>query len=332
MPDVRVASSGAVITAPIPTSWQEWPEGDSPTASVAAVSAIVAVDGEFKCTQCGCASVSKGRCAACRATAVRISRVSKQHEELFGKWDASKLDNKIEFYNAAKELYGDKLLNFMECSITEETTETDKVQLVGTGEYLDQTDLAERYKAKPERLEALLRNAKRFTCQIAETEMIEDMTYVSSTTRAREHRKTTKRQINVTEKIKAKKLKVVKAETENVDPSSATPLSEAQGKQANNMIETFSTNLKKFDEAFGPIIATDAVPAWVAFLPPYLVPRSKAVRVNVQSFLQELAMAKTDGCVSFGDIKRKSATLKKELHEQIKKVKLQSEAAQEEEE
>ena len=52
--------------------------------------------------------------------------------------------------------------------------------------------------------------------------------------------------------------------------------------------------------------------------------------MNVQSFLQELAMAKTDGCVSFGEIKTKSATLKKELLEQIKKVKLQSEGAQEE--
>jgi len=301
-------------------------------ASSGAVAAAKIDHHAFKCSICGGASVSKGRCPACHAVSVRVPRVAKKHEQLFGKWDASKLDNKVEFHNAAKDLYGEELLQLMECSMAEETKEIDKVQLVGTGEYLDQADLEERYKAKPERLAAILRNATRFTCPVSETELIEDMKYVSSATREREHVKTTKRQINVTEKIKAKKLKVVKAEKENVDPLSAKPLSDAQVKQADSMIETFNRGLLKFDEAFDPIIATDAVPAWAAHLPPFLVPKSRAVRANINGFLAELGMAKTDGCVSFGDIKTKAAEAKKELHEQIKKLKMQSEAAQEEEE
>ena len=84
-------------------------------------------------------------------------------------------------------MYGDKLdLKFQE-TVEEIKTHESKVKLVGNGTWMDEPDLRKLYSEKPQRLVAILKNANRFTCETSETELIEDMSYVSKVSTEETH-------------------------------------------------------------------------------------------------------------------------------------------------
>eukprot|EP00959_Pyramimonas_sp_CCMP1952_P188122 3933791-Pyramimonas_sp.AAC.1 len=62
----------------------------------------------------------------------------------------------------------------------EEKSETyTEVEMQGTGDFLDEDDLKEKYKNKPLRLKGILARARRFADPISGVELIEDMQYKS---------------------------------------------------------------------------------------------------------------------------------------------------------
>ena len=51
----------------------------------------------------------------------------------------------------------------------------------GTGEFLDEADLKDKYKSKPDRLQGIMVNGRRFACPVSNTVLIEDMQYKATT-------------------------------------------------------------------------------------------------------------------------------------------------------
>ena len=131
-----------------------------------------------KCSTCAAPGVD-GRCKPCSAVAVRITRVLSDDGKLKGVWKLQDID-KTRFYQRAQGMYGDELTKLMYAEMEEATSLKTEVTLVGNGDFLDKEDLEDKYKKKPQRLAAILKNARQIYDEVSETWLIEDMSYASS--------------------------------------------------------------------------------------------------------------------------------------------------------
>ena len=118
--------------------------------------------------------------------------------------------DKAVFIEKCTNLYGDDLDRFIKSQFTETNTEENNVKLTGNGDWMDEEDIREKYVKKPQRLAAILKNASRWTCPVAEVELIEDMSYKTAYEHNQLNKLKNERSMETKEILKkAKKPKVV---------------------------------------------------------------------------------------------------------------------------
>ena len=150
----------------------------------------------FICCTCGqettesvtCARHNKGsevrRCKKCHAAKSAIQRLARAHDGLVQ--DFSKIDDKTAVKNFFKEhghLRGKDLVVRLEETVQTWTTETTKNSFSGSGEYVDEHELWQRYKDKPdaqEQFENIKKNAKQIFDRVRGVTLYEDMHFKSS--------------------------------------------------------------------------------------------------------------------------------------------------------
>ena len=108
------------------------------------------------CSFCGYPSDTV-RCKRCESCRVRIYRAVKGDEELEEKW--SDLKDKGKILAKAGDLYGDTLFKVLRTSLEEESCTKSELSFKGTGQFMDEDDIRDKYKNKPRRLEAVLKFA-----------------------------------------------------------------------------------------------------------------------------------------------------------------------------
>ena len=79
-----------------------------------------------------------------------------------------------------KGKYGEGLVATCRASSTVTAEVGVEVKMVGTGVFMDEEDLTEKYKGKPKRLAAILKNTDTYYDDRGEVLLYEDMTYQSS--------------------------------------------------------------------------------------------------------------------------------------------------------
>ena len=162
------------------------------------------------CGYCGDES-DTARCKSCESVRLRIYRAVKVDQGLKKAWGDMK--EKDSLMAKAKHAYGDVLFKLLKTTLTEEICTEDKVSFIGTGIFMDEDDIKEKYAKQTTRLAAILRHVKRIICPTTKIELIEDMQYTSCASASSSHTSTAKREIEGTEKIaKPKKVKVEKAD------------------------------------------------------------------------------------------------------------------------
>ena len=214
--------------------------------------------------------------------------------ELVDNWSYDKID-KQKFFEAAQNATGADLAKLMTQELSELRTASSEVKLVGTGSFLDVEDLKEKYKAKPARLEAILKNARKIWDDVSECYLIEDMAYQSVTTAGESTTRTAKRTCETEEKVKKAKVAKVKTEEENVPKDGETedkPLGVSQLKWVEKQLTTLATNLEKIkavEEEFGP---ADKRAPFVEHLPLYVLTSMTATSLEVDAFREMLLLVK----------------------------------------
>eukprot|EP00959_Pyramimonas_sp_CCMP1952_P132026 2760453-Pyramimonas_sp.AAC.1 len=91
--------------------------------------------------------------------------------------------------------------------IEEKSESFTEVELQGTGSFLDEEDMRDKYKNKPKRLQGILDRARRFTDPISGVELIEDMEYKSLSRTGQGDTSSVKRTANSEEQYKPPKKK-----------------------------------------------------------------------------------------------------------------------------
>lgn len=133
------------------------------------------------------------RCRSCHNVRGAIERLKKNNGNLVQDWTKVDGDRLKNFYLENAHLRGPELLKKVEEVVTDWKTSITRFQFEADGEYMDEIDIREKYKSKPEILENILRNARRFFCPVKKVTMYADPRYTSKVTDTTEIGHTDKR-------------------------------------------------------------------------------------------------------------------------------------------
>ena len=117
------------------------------------------------------------RCLQCNSLHNRIKRATGGDSEF--KHAFQSLTDKEAFFKNNHELIGSALkAKILQCSqLTSTTTHSD--DFYGSGDYLDEIELKDKYAKRPEVAERIMKNSRSFECQITQRMMYEDVSYKS---------------------------------------------------------------------------------------------------------------------------------------------------------
>ena len=133
------------------------------------------------------------RCKACHNLKSRINRLLSHYGSLAEDWTKVTENERKEFYQKYKELAGSDLLTRLQETVTESKRTNSAVSFEGTGDFLDEIDLEEKYKNKPDQLTAIKANTRTYFCPIRQVQLFEDVKYKRRAVETEEYTKVQKR-------------------------------------------------------------------------------------------------------------------------------------------
>ena len=236
-------------------------------------------------------AASQKRCSKCQSVATNYCRVKKEMgAEKALVWNDALNTGKIDkekFMADARDVLPKDLAKLVDTYLEELMVAEDEVAMVGTGDFLDEDDLKDKYAKKPQRLAAILKNAKRIWCKNSECELIEDMKYQSKESSIRKRIATSG--IKAVAQQKVKRVKVQKettAEPASVDgEAKLEDISEAQLTK----ISKWTEQVDKIVEELAGFVKTMEDAKWAEHCPPYVKLKLQAVIVSAEANKATLA-------------------------------------------
>ena len=235
-------------------------------------------------------AASQKRCSKCQSVATNYCRVKKEMgTEKALVWNDALNTGKIDkekFMADARDVLPKDLAKLVDTYLEELMVAEDEVAMVGTGEFLDEDDLKETYAKKPQRLAAILKNAKRIRI-LKNAKRIEDMKYQSKESSIRKRIATSG--IKAVAQQKVKRVKVQKettAQPASVDgEANLVDISEAQLTK----ISKWTEQVDKIVEELAGFVKTIEDAKWAEHCPPYVKLKLQAVIVSAEANKATLA-------------------------------------------
>jgi hypothetical protein len=270
------------------------------------------------------------RCQACNNTRVRLARVLKDHPSI------EKPPDIADAIIACKGEYGDDLVATCRATFTLTRTIESKVTMVGTGEFMDEVDLAAKYKDKPTRLAAIKKNTNTFYCSIGEVQLYEDMSYKSGQEKTASAKRTSEvlfDDINVQKvrPFKVKKEKAIQDATPLANGEKQPPPPKLLSDKQKATIAKMSTDLmalsQKLTETLEPL-HSPIENVWVAFVPPYILAQADLAVAEMNNVLSALELALENASGNMKEIAQSVNDAKDKLKTSIRRATLQVSEAQ----
>ena len=228
----------------------------------------------------------------------------------------------------AKDSYGDALFKLLRTTLTEEINTESKVGFTGTGVFMDEDDIKEKYAKKPSRLAAVLKHAKRIRCPTTQIELIEDMQYTSCAASSSTHTTTAKRELEGTEKMKKpKKPKVVKEEGEE-PTEKEKPLTAAQLSHLQKYTDGVDATYKQLEESYAPIKKSVDEKGWGMNVPQYIHTSHAAAVVKKTEFDARVEIIKESHTCDWKALQSDVAELNSATKDLVRRTILQGQEAQ----
>ena len=149
-------------------------------------------------------------------------------------------EQRTKYYRENHQLMGDNLKAAIKETISESHSEKEMEAFIKDGKFLDKEDVTKKYEGKPEQLESIFANTKRFHCDVRDVLLYEDPEYMSTKRSSKESSKDSKREI--TSERDMKPAKVPKVREENGEPET---LSKGQVKMLNDHVKTLADGVQK---------------------------------------------------------------------------------------
>jgi hypothetical protein len=181
---------------------------------MAAASSSLVVDNSKLCIECHSnrgvpTGSSRGfRCTECNSLKSRVQRVLTKvgQEQASAFRDLSK-DEKMKFFAKNRMAMGEELSVAIQEVTTRVTKRVEELEFKGTGEFMDEHDVREKYAKKPDQAEAILQNSRSMFDPMRGVTLYEDMKYTSKVGQTDMLEKTTSQGITHDRFVKGKPVK-----------------------------------------------------------------------------------------------------------------------------
>jgi hypothetical protein len=289
----------------------------------------LAVAGHMLCCECkvhrGAPDCGSFRCGDCNSLKSRVTRLLKRggHEHSASFKDLSK-EEKVEFFAKNSKCMGEELSVAVQDVITRVLKKTEEVEFKGTGEFIDEPDLREKYANKPEQANAIIKNSRSMFDSIRETTLYEDMAY-SSKVAQNEKLETSSGQSSTHDRyVKAKTVKKTKGPAVKAEHTEQTgALSEAQKTSLGHLVAEITEANGRLDVELQNI-ETNAVKE---FMVQASVTQAEACGFKLKEFVAIVAVAVDSSTGDFNDLKSQHRDLKTDGKDQVRRLKGQIKAA-----
>jgi len=173
---------------------------------------------------------------------------------------------------------------------------TKTVTWEGTGDWIDEEDVRDKFQNKPTQRDYILQNAKTYTNPSTNAKLYEVMTYKSHYKSEEKRTEERKRQLNGQQKIKgAKKIKVTKkAATEGEEPVDEPKVE--LPKFAAKRIETMLPKFQELTTQLANVITEAKAAELQPYIPKHVIEKADALESELATFIDLLVDIQRDGC------------------------------------
>ena len=194
------------------------------------------------------------QCVPCHNLLARIRRLTKR-DGCSEDWGVVDKEKRKTFMKECSSLMGDELSKQISCVITESKVFKQMTEFTGAGGFLDEDDLKEVFKNKPDQLRNVQLNAPQITCPIRKVTLYQNPEYKLSNSVSEDSSRTMTREASQEQKVKpAKKAKAAPkrnadaiGEAAGVEKTISQPQSDKLAKLKDNLTKFFSgkVNIEK---------------------------------------------------------------------------------------
>lgn len=200
-----------------------------------------------------------------------------------------------------------------------------KVLQEGTGNFIDEEDLKEKYAKKPLQLAAIMKNTKRFRDPVRECTLFEDVKFTAVV--SNEQRVETEKKRTMTQDREKKRAKKAKSEeggkAAKVEPGEPKPFTESQTKAVAKFIESTGSYYIKLGEAITVVEAEGLGD----FMNAKFMTSVQGCHCKIKEALAEFTVAKDNNAGSLPALKALHTAIKEQSAQSIRRLTLQTDEA-----
>jgi hypothetical protein len=288
-----------------------------------------AADGHKMCIECqiksGKPNAGSFRCSDCNSLRTRIRRLMQNGgQEQTSAFQALSKQEKTDFFAKNRNTMGYDLSVAVQDVISRVLKTSDEVEFKGTGEFLDEADIREKYVNKPKQADAILKNTRSMFDTMREVTVYEDMKYFSKVAQNEKLENTSGQSSTHDRYVKGKAAKKATEPAEKKEPTEeAVPLSEAQTTSLGQLAaEITEVNLQLDVELTS--IETKEVKE---FMVQASITHAAACGFKLKEFVAIVAVAVDNSTGDFKELKSQHRELKAAGKDQVRRLKGQIKSA-----
>jgi hypothetical protein len=289
------------------------------------------IDSSKKCIGCGVTDGPEGnngsfRCQECNRLKSRlISVFANMPADTKSSFLGMDKKQKQQFYADHHTAFGDDLSMAVQESVSQVEAEVSKVLQSGTGNFIDEENLKEKYAKKPLQLAAIMKNTKRFRDRVRECTLFEDVKF--TTVVSNEQRVETEKKRTMTQDREKKRAKKAKSEeggkAAKVEPGEPKPFTESQTKAVAKFIESTGSYYIKLGEAITVVEAEGLGD----FMNAKFMTSVQGCHCKIKEALAEFTVAKDNNAGSLPALKALHTAIKEQSAQSIRRLTLQTDEA-----
>ncbi len=249
-------------------------------------------------------------CKSCNRLSNRIYKAQAEDESLKGCMDKLTADDRKEFFVTHCEVLGPELAALLKTTATKSQLLVESEGFNANGDWLDEADLTEKYKSKPQQLESILAKARSFTHPIRGCLLYEDVEFKGQASHVtkRKEEVTISAETEETAK-KPKKVKVEANSDENTKPKQAKGLTDKAKEKATKLLEKIGAQKTSLEEA----IATTKDAKYKEYIAPALCKRAEEALLEIVASSATVTLMLEEGWSGKGAEVEKEARQKLEV-------------------
>ncbi len=243
-------------------------------------------------------------CKSCNRLSNRIYKAQAEDESLKGCMDKLTADDRKEFFVTHCEVLGPELAALLKTTATKSHLLVESEGFNANGDWLDEADLTEKYKSKPQQLESILAKARSFTHPIRGCLLYEDVEFKGQASHVTKRREevTISAETEETAKKPPKKVKVAK-------PKEAKGLTDKAKEKATKLLEKIAAQKTSLEEA----IATTKDAKYKEYIAPALCKRAEEALLEIVASSATVTLMLEEGWSGKGAEVEKEARQKLEV-------------------